>query len=214
MAYRLEDYVYDLDELRQDLGLERIDLLGHSHGGFVAMSYASAHPQRVRRLVLVATGPRFAREYNERIESIWNASEDPSIATARAARSERLSSASLGPADYRRLGRIELRLSFAAAENVPLLGSAFEAEPPNIAPLLFFNRELAPTFDLRPLLPAIRAETLVVTGDHDFFGPPAAADIVAGIEGARQAVLQGAGHYPWIERPAAFAEEVRQFLAS
>ena len=37
-GYRLEDYVADVDELRRHLDVDEIDLLGHSHGGFVAMT--------------------------------------------------------------------------------------------------------------------------------------------------------------------------------
>ena len=43
-AYQTADYVSDLDELRAHLGLERMLLLGHSHGGVVAAAYAAAHP--------------------------------------------------------------------------------------------------------------------------------------------------------------------------
>ena len=32
-AYQIEDYVADVEELRVHLGLERMLLLGHSHGG-------------------------------------------------------------------------------------------------------------------------------------------------------------------------------------
>jgi pimeloyl-ACP methyl ester carboxylesterase len=35
-GYRQEDYITDLEELRLHLGLQEFDLLGHSHGGFVA----------------------------------------------------------------------------------------------------------------------------------------------------------------------------------
>ena len=37
-AYALDDYVGDLEELRESLGEEQIDLLGFSHGGMVAMA--------------------------------------------------------------------------------------------------------------------------------------------------------------------------------
>ena len=50
-SYTLDDYVADLEELRESLGEEQIDLLGFSHGGMVAAAYAAAHPDRVRKLV-------------------------------------------------------------------------------------------------------------------------------------------------------------------
>ena len=51
----LDDYAADLARLQDHLGLERIDLLGHSFGGMVAARYAARHPGRVGRLVLDAT---------------------------------------------------------------------------------------------------------------------------------------------------------------
>ena len=59
--YALASYASDLDELRGHLGVERIDLLGFSHGGVVAMAYAAAHPERVDRLVLASTIARLRR---------------------------------------------------------------------------------------------------------------------------------------------------------
>jgi pimeloyl-ACP methyl ester carboxylesterase len=93
-----------------------------------------------------------------------------------------------------------------------VIGGVFQREPPNIEALAIFNRETAPSYDVRPELPAVTADTLVVTGDHDFFGPLAADDIVAGIPPARSIVLAYAGHFLWVDQPAAFATEVRRFL--
>jgi len=211
-TYSQGDYVADLEELRADLGVEQFDLLGHSHGGFVATEYAATHPERVRRLVLAATAPRIAREYRDAIEAVWDASSDPTIPPARAARAQRLSSTDLEPAEIARLAMVELRLFFAGADGVPVLGHVFEQEPPNLEPLLYFNRETVPQFDLRPLLPEIRAQTLAITGDHDFFGKPAADDLVAGIDDAQSVVLDEAGHFLWIDQPQAFASEVAAFL--
>jgi pimeloyl-ACP methyl ester carboxylesterase len=59
-SYWFPDYLADLDALCALLlaeaapgspGLDRIDLLGHSMGGNVVMSYAGLRPQRLRRLV-------------------------------------------------------------------------------------------------------------------------------------------------------------------
>ncbi|MFF9342778.1 alpha/beta fold hydrolase [Streptomyces sp. NPDC014773] len=46
-----------VEALRDHLGRERIDLLGHLTGGDLAVRYAAAHPGRVRSLVLVTPGP-------------------------------------------------------------------------------------------------------------------------------------------------------------
>jgi proline iminopeptidase len=48
-------FVLDLEALRQHLDIERFVLLGHSHGGYIAMNYALAYPGRVTALVLVAS---------------------------------------------------------------------------------------------------------------------------------------------------------------
>jgi pimeloyl-ACP methyl ester carboxylesterase len=47
----------DLEALRDYLGLERIAVLGHSHGGQIASAFAAKHPDRVSRLVLVTAVP-------------------------------------------------------------------------------------------------------------------------------------------------------------
>src|SRR5256885_3931866 len=61
-AYAIADYVDDVEALRQHLGLERLMLLAHSHGGVVAQAYAAKHPARVRKLVLASPLARFAPE--------------------------------------------------------------------------------------------------------------------------------------------------------
>lgn len=40
------------------LGVSQLDLLGFSIGGYVAQAFTSRHPNMVRRLILVGTGPR------------------------------------------------------------------------------------------------------------------------------------------------------------
>ena len=52
---RPQDFVAWLDELFTALGLEQINLIGHSYGGWLASIYALAHQDRLRRLAIDRT---------------------------------------------------------------------------------------------------------------------------------------------------------------
>jgi len=56
-AYQYSDQVSDLEEITNQLGLERFTLIGTSMGGIIAMAYAGAHPERLVRLVINDIGP-------------------------------------------------------------------------------------------------------------------------------------------------------------
>jgi len=58
LSYRCDRLVGDVEALRGHLGLDRVDLLGHSAAGNLAMLYAAAHPQRVAHLILLTPGLR------------------------------------------------------------------------------------------------------------------------------------------------------------
>jgi pimeloyl-ACP methyl ester carboxylesterase len=56
--FSIEEMAEDVAELLAHLGVPRAHVLGVSLGGRIAMALALAHPDRVRRLVLVSTAPR------------------------------------------------------------------------------------------------------------------------------------------------------------
>ncbi|WP_220456548.1 alpha/beta fold hydrolase [Rugamonas brunnea] len=55
---RIEDMADDAAAFVRALGLQQIDLLGFSLGGFQALDLTWRHPQLVRKLMLLGTGPR------------------------------------------------------------------------------------------------------------------------------------------------------------
>jgi pimeloyl-ACP methyl ester carboxylesterase len=55
---RIEDMADDAAAFVRALGLEQIDVLGFSLGGFQALDLTWRHPKLVRKLMLLGTGPR------------------------------------------------------------------------------------------------------------------------------------------------------------
>jgi 3-oxoadipate enol-lactonase len=57
-SYALEEFLWDFGQVLAQLKVEEpFVLMAHSFGGPVALTFAAAHPERVSRLVLVATAP-------------------------------------------------------------------------------------------------------------------------------------------------------------
>jgi proline-specific peptidase len=213
-AYGTEDYVSDLDELRGHLGLERMLLLGHSHGGVVAAAYAAAHPEHVERLVLASTLARFAEEQTAAMEEGMAAKAGEAwYEDARAALEDEQEGRFDSDEELAALALREFPFYFARygdAERAYL--ETLRGEVPVADALLLFNNEVFTTFDLRPELGKITAPTLVITGEDDFItGPVCAADF-SPIPDARTVRLPGVGHFVFVEARDRFRDEVTSFL--
>ncbi|HVS47544.1 MAG TPA: alpha/beta hydrolase [Candidatus Dormibacteraeota bacterium] len=214
-AYQIDDYVADLDELRQHLGLERISLLGFSHGGIAAQAYAAAYPNRLIRLVLASTLPRFGPEQEAAMKAgMDKRSGQPWFADAAAALEEEQdgefrTDEQLGELVFREMPLYFARFGPAEAGYL----DAIRSDSINADALRVFNEEIFNTFDLRSKLPSITAPTLVINGDEDFIcGPVCAAEMSAAIRGSRQVIIGDSGHMTFVEQPEAFHTEVGDFL--
>jgi proline iminopeptidase len=82
----------------------------------------------------------------------------------------------------------------------------------NLESLQYFNERVAPTMDLRPLLPQIEARTLVITGELDPWGAGAVPELESGIGDTRVVVMPGIGHMPWVEEADGFRNALLEFL--
>jgi proline iminopeptidase len=214
--YSLDDYARDVDELRVHLGLERILLLGYSHGGMVAQRYAGTYPARVERLVLAATAARFSPELEEAMQAAMAARESepwyPDAAAALAAESEGLygTDDELGELAFR-----EFPLYFARyGDPERAFLDSLRGEPANGDTLRLFNAEIVPSLDLRDDLRRATAPTLVIAGQEDFIcGPAAATDLAAAVNGAELVLLPDVGHFLFVEARDRVHDAIAEFLA-
>lgn len=200
-AYELSDYAADIEAVREHLGLERLDLLGHSHGGFVAMAWAGAHPERVGRLVLANTAPRFTDAIRRVRQAIMEShAGEPWFADAVAALEAHQAGQYADDAELAALLEREMPFYFARWDDDARAAAALlQASGLNSDALRHFNEQVAAGMDLRAGLADVNAPTLVITGEADPFGEPAAGEIAGALPDARVVVLPGAGHFIFAE---------------
>jgi pimeloyl-ACP methyl ester carboxylesterase len=211
-AYSLTRAAADVDELRAALGEERIDYFGHSAGGFVGIRWAASYPRSVSRLLLVGTFPRFTNELRAAValqarlheRELW-------FEEAQQASADRAARDSLSDDEFSALYMSAFRFYFAHYGNaerafVERLESGIDRRTLNS-----FNEQAA-SFDLRPDLPNIEAETLIVNGELEA-SRTGEQELLDGIPNARLAIVEGAGHFPWVEQPARFRAAVLPFLS-
>lgn len=211
-AYSTSDYVSDVEELREHLAVERLDLLGHSHGGVVAAAYGAGHPASVRRLILADS---LARVHPEEMEELkarhrdepWY--EDAERALAQEDAGEYSSEAELREITRRFWPMYFERFDERAAEYVD---TVIVPERANPDALKLFNEGIE-EWDMRGELASIEAPTLVLTGRYDFIcGPACAADFLEEIANAEEAIIEDCGHFTFVEKPAEFCAAIERFL--
>ena len=211
-AYTPADYVADVEELRLHLGVEQLDLLGHSHGGVVAAAYAAAHPARVRRVVLANSLARLRPEAME-AEMLTHA-EEPWYADARVGLEREDKGDYANDDELREIVRSFMPFYFAHFDDTAeRYLDEHLSERPNSDPLRIFNADIA-TWDMRSELAGITAPTLVITGARDFItGPACADDIASSISTSTRVIVDDCGHFTFVEQPERWRAEITSFLA-
>ena len=212
--YALASYVADLEALREHLGVAQFDLLGFSHGGFVAIAYAAAFGARVGRLVLVDTLAVLGEEAEIAMQhGIEARREEPWFAEAQRAVEEEQAGAFSSVDELIANVQRQMPLYFHRWEGNEKAGGRLAMDFAHSEPLDYFNTVEFPDFDLRGELRSIEAPTLVVVGDDDFIAGPVCADaMLRELPNGRVATIPDAGHYTYVEQPEAFRAALTGFL--
>jgi pimeloyl-ACP methyl ester carboxylesterase len=196
-AYEIEDYVADLVEFVSLLSLSSFGLIGHSLGGFIAMSYASIHHQQLCALVVVDMGfriggNRFMRLLR-RMPSPVYIDEDDVHARFRLLPEETHVSSDL----FRHVARHSVRRQEDGSFMLKFDRATLGREPR----------------DLRAQLPNIYCPTLLLRGSESHnLSAETLTKMVHLCPQARGVEIAGAGHHIFLDTPEEFLVEVRSFL--
>ena len=193
--YRLDDFVADTLAVMDAFGVPRCHLAGHSLGGLIAQGMALSHPNRIDRLVLFSTVAGRNREERQAV-------------------AKRLAIVADGaPGDHfeRSLPRW-FSEDFLAANPERIAELAARNRANDSAAYAAAYRVLATT-DLAPRLGAIRAPTLIATGDGDIGSNPRMAKLMhEAIGGSSLHIFGGLRHAVLEEAPGRVAALLAAFL--
>lgn len=205
----LEQLADDIEGLRQYLGFERINLLGHSFGGFVSQVYATRYPASLDKLLLINTAPSkefypAALEFASRVATPEQLRTIPELFEGRVQDDEHLI----------RWWDINYDLYFHVKDEKLMM----ETGNRPIGSLEVANytfKHFIPLYDVRDKLPALQVQTLIVAARYDWITPVSQAEEMHRlIPGSELALFEHSGHMPFIEEHEAFIKRVLAFLIS
>lgn len=202
---RVDRLVEDVEALRVHLGLDHFDLLAHSAGAVLATLYAARYPTRLSSLMLVtpglgAVGIRGAAD-SDAAFTRW--ADEPWYSAAVAAWAKiKLGDLSLD--SFRASRPLFYRRWDAAAQDHACLGISQRYMPARVGYFADLTLDVPSTV---VALQQLTAPVLLLIGELDPLVTPAMAAGASPIYNNASVVMQpSAGHYPWVDDGAAFAE--------
>jgi pimeloyl-ACP methyl ester carboxylesterase len=180
------EYTAVVADFFTELGLEKADVVAHSFGGRVALVLAAVFPDRVDKLVLIDSAgikPKRTLSYHLRV-AVAKAVRSLSVFGRGGRKVKEALYALTGSRDYRQTEGV-MRATFVRVVNE----------------------------DLRPLLPSIKAPTLLIWGEKDTDTPLSDGQIMEQeIADAGLVVLKNAGHFSYLDAFPQFCRIVSVFL--
>ena len=202
-----DTWVADAEALRQHLGYERMVLLGHSYGGYLALEYALRHPDRTAGLVLCSTAAR-----KQPTEGMLDRAESSASSEQLRLLRRWLSDGVADDEEYETGFEQILPLYFRRPDPEPI-SRLVAATRFSAAALNHAFSACYPTYDVGPELHRLQVPALVLAGLHDWvFAPESAERLHRSLAHSRLRIFENSGHYPFIEERAAFLATVDDWL--
>jgi proline iminopeptidase len=214
--FGMDRLVADIERLRQQLGFEKVVIIGHSGHGFMALDYARRYPQHVSHLVMLCMGADYTPMGHAAAERYLADSVCPERKAVLAAGMARLP------------GMIEAApekafVSFCLATAAKSwFDYRFDAAPlwegieTNMAMFDHVWGKVIPSMDLAALAPKISASAFLGLGRYDFLVPPAHTweRVRDRFRDLTVRIFERSSHAPMLEEPEAFDRELLDWIGS
>lgn len=197
-------------ELTEGLAVDKIDLVGNSMGGFFAIAFAAAHPDRVRKLVLCGTAGGLFPKPGLFLQLWATPGVGALISKIRFRDTDMLRKRAFGSylMHPERIPDDLLEVALLGS-NLPGTADTNQAIMQAVATI----RGWRPQLRLETALTQLSVPTLFICGDHDpVAGPDVARNLITRMPDARLTVIPDAGHIPHLDQPEGVAAALNDFL--
>ncbi len=195
----MDTYADAIADWAKEEGLDKFILGGHSMGGYIAFAFARRYAEMLSGLILICTRPgadsEAAREGRYKLIEEVRKRGPQAVIDAMLPKLFAPGTADSQPEAVENTKQMMLRQS----DEGIIAAIRAMAERPNST----------------PGLEAINVPTLIITGAEDAIIPAPEADgMMSLISGARHVPIEGGGHVAMVERPDAFNDALKTFIAS
>ena len=216
-------HVADLEAIRQEIGAQRVALIGHSYGGLLAAAYLATHGDHVHGVVL--SSPNAPRPSTDGANLVGRLSFGERMRVYAAVMSPRpllsYTLLQINPEAAHSLagdGELDARLDVVYNLSRPSLHCRGGSAGPELHGLGFYSHQYpqsaaSPSVpDLRDQLAGRPTPALIVKGACDYLSWSSAQDYLRALPNAHLIYLPGAGHNVYQDRPSEYLAIVRAFL--
>ena len=208
----IENFIADIEGIRQAFGIEKMNLLGHSWGGILAMHYGIRHPERLKSLILCSTAASFESFAEMRTNYEADRTPEDAALLVEIYSSDEYSNGD--PETIESFWRVYFKPYFADQSMVSKMDLQFtENTIKNSGSVAEHIFQSIGEFDLHEDLTVIRCPTLVIHGDSDPMPFKYAEMIHESITGSELVIAEGAGHWLFVDATGVFTSSVNDFLA-
>jgi proline iminopeptidase len=204
----------DIERIRQILGDEKLILIGHSWGGFLAALYAAEFPEHVEAIILIAPANVLVMPQPEAGSDLF-ASVRAGLPTGRKDEFDVFMKEYM---DFRGLfGKNETELVAMNIEfgsyYADVVGPNFPVQGRPGGWMVWAQYiSMGQRHDYRPALAGVYVPVLVLHGADDLQSEAASRLYAEAFPQAEFVVIKQAGHFLFLEQPEAFANAVQKFL--
>ena len=196
----------DLEAVRAHFGFDKIDIVGDSYGGFLAMAYALAHPEHIHKMILSDSAPPSLKDIVHLLPQVFpDIEEEDAQLNKKLGDTDEAAQKSL--VNHFRMIFYSEDLLHTYLANIgdigytPSVGAAVQAS--------------AEKMDMTLELPKFKFPTLIITGRYDMnVAPLTAWRMYKAIPGAKLEIFSKSGHLPSYEEPDKYVQVVNSFLAN